>query len=129
MPGTSFSFSCPAEWPGRIHIGCEAWRVDLLSCGNEYHIHAERLEHMQITRQVSWVTFQVFVWAKLGWVNEDTCQEHVILLTPASPERNMSLVEISHSGNKSDLFAANPSRALMHHLTNCGGYCLPSVAS
>src|SRR5258707_6805438 len=110
MPGTSFSFSFPAEWPGRIHIGCEAWRVDLLSCGNEYHIHAERLEHMQITRQVSWVTFQVFVWAKLGWVNEDTCQEYVILLTPGSHARKMSLVGLSPSRNKSEPFRATRAR-------------------
>src|SRR5690348_2495900 len=128
MSGAAGSLSLHSERPCWINIGHEAWRVNLIRCWNEDNVHAKILKHLQIAWQVAWVAFQVFVRAKLGWVNENTRGKDFVLFASLAHKREMPFMEKSHCRDKSDIFGASASRALSHHLQDCGDYSHSSSA-
>src|SRR5207244_13506284 len=95
---------------------------------NEHHIYAEMLKLIQVMWQVAWIASKVFMRTKLCWINEYTCGKDLVLLSSLAHERKMPLVKISHGKDNSDFFGASATRALSHHLLDCGDYSHPSSA-
>src|SRR5436309_540960 len=128
VSGAKGSFSLAGKWSSWINIRHEIGRVNLISSWNEHNIYAEILKHIQVMWQIAWIASEVFMRTKLCWINEYTRGKDLVLFSSMAHERKMSLVKISHGKDNSDFFGASATRALSHHLLDCGDYSHPSSA-
>src|SRR6266566_2428034 len=125
---TNGSLCLADKWSCRINIRHEIGRVNLIRSWHEHNIYAEILKHIQIMWQVAWIASQVLVRTKLCRINEYTRGKYFVFFSRLAYERKMSLVKISHSRNKTNFLRTSATRALSHHLLDCGDYSHPSSA-
>src|SRR5258708_5369016 len=73
---------------------------------------------MQVARQVTGITGQIFMGTKLGRIDKDTGDENRILCTSLTDQRKMSLMQITHRWHKANRWCVCPVCSRLKHLLN-----------
>src|SRR5262249_20770393 len=102
MAGPMLAFEPPAELRD-LDPGLKSAGVELLPRGDEEDVHTRFFSQPRVALLVARVGRDVLVRGKLGRIDEEACNDPVVVLPRRAEERQVPLVEGPHRRDQADL--------------------------
>lgn len=109
MAGARLTFHLVAK-RGHVHHCLHGTRIHIAHRRRKKIIHLRVMQKAGVALQITGISAEVFIRAKLQWVDEDRHQRHIVFHARAAHKLQMALMEITHGRHEADLFALLPGR-------------------